>query len=51
MRSHYTYKYGEGDPRITDSLIGRNVTILSHKNNELPKGKRYIIGDQSKITI
>jgi len=37
------------DELITDSVIGRNVEIT--KNNEPPKGKRYIIGDQSKITI
>jgi len=34
---------------ITDSVIGRNVVIT--KNNELPKGKRFIIGDRSKIVI
>jgi hypothetical protein len=39
-----------GDPRITDSLIGRNVTILNHENNLL-KGKRFIIGDPSKLII
>jgi len=40
-----------GDPLITDILVGRNVTILSHKNNILPKGRRFIIGDQSKVVI
>jgi len=39
----------ECDELITDSVIGRNVVIT--KNNELPKGKRFIIGDQSKVTI
>ena len=34
---------------ITDSIIGRNAVI--RKNNELPKGKRFIIGDQSKVII
>jgi len=39
----------ECDELITDSVIGRNVVIT--KNNEPPKGKRFIIGDQSKVTI
>lgn len=39
----------ECDELITDSVIGRNVVIT--KNNELPKGKRFIIGDQSKVVI
>jgi len=39
----------ECDELITDSVIGRNVVI--RKNNELPKGKRFIIGDQSKVII
>ena len=39
----------ECDELITNSVIGRNVVIT--KNNEPPKGKRFIIGDQSKVTI
>jgi glucose-1-phosphate thymidylyltransferase len=39
----------ECDELITNSVIGRNIVIT--KNNEPPKGKRFIIGDQSKITI
>jgi len=34
---------------IMDSVTGRNAAIT--KNNEHPKGKRFILGDQSKITI
>jgi len=34
---------------ITDSVIGRNAVIT--RNNQPPKGKRFILGDQSKITI
>jgi len=34
---------------ITDSVTGRNVAIT--RNNQPPKGKRFILGDQSKITI
>jgi glucose-1-phosphate thymidylyltransferase len=36
--------------RITDSLIGRNVTILNHENN-LPRGHKLIPGDQSTVTL
>ena len=39
----------ECDELITNSVIGRNVII--RKNNELPKDKRFIIGDQSKVII
>ena len=39
----------ECDELITDRIIGRNVVIS--KNNQLPKGKRLIIGDQSKVTL
>jgi glucose-1-phosphate thymidylyltransferase len=39
----------ECDELITDSVIGRNVVIT--KNNQPPKGKRFIIDDQSKVTI
>ena len=35
---------------ITDSLIGRNVTILSHEQN-LPKGSRLILGDMATVTL
>jgi len=36
--------------KITDSLIGRNVTILNHENN-LPRGHKLILGDMSKVTL
>ena len=36
--------------RITYSLIGRRVRILSHEQN-IPKGHRLIIGDTSKVTL
>ena len=36
--------------RITDSLIGRNVTILNQENN-LPGGHKLILGDMSKVTL
>jgi glucose-1-phosphate thymidylyltransferase len=36
--------------RITDSLIGRNVRILSHEHN-IPKGHRLILGDMATVTI
>ena len=36
--------------RITDSLIGRNVTILNHEQN-LPRGHKLIVGDQTTITL
>ena len=36
--------------RITDSLIGRNVTILNHEQN-LPRGHKLIAGDQTTITL
>lgn len=35
---------------ITDSPIGRSVTILSHEHN-LPKGHRLILGDMAKVTL
>ena len=36
--------------RITDSLIGRNVTILNHENN-LPRGHKLILGDMATVTL
>ena len=36
--------------RITDSLIGRNVTILSTEHN-MPKGHKLILGDMSTVKI
>ena len=36
--------------RITDSLIGRNVTILGYEQN-LPKGHRLILGDMATFTL
>jgi glucose-1-phosphate thymidylyltransferase len=36
--------------RITDSLIGRRVKILNYENN-LPKGHKVILGDQSLINL
>jgi len=36
--------------KITDSLIGRNVTILNHEQN-LPRGHKLIVGDQTTITL
>ena len=36
--------------RITDSLIGRNVRILSHEHN-IPKGHRLILGDMAIVTL
>jgi len=38
------------DDRITDSLIGPNSTITSNKNNK-PKSRRFLIGEQSQITL
>jgi glucose-1-phosphate thymidylyltransferase len=35
---------------VTDSIIGRNVKI-THNGKLLPKGKRFIIGDQSQIIL
>ena len=35
--------------RITDSLIGQNVTILNHEHN-LPKGHKLILGDKATVT-
>lgn len=35
---------------ITDSLIGRNVTILSSEQN-LPKGHKLILGDMTTVTL
>jgi glucose-1-phosphate thymidylyltransferase len=37
------------DDRITDSLIGPNSTITSTKNK--PKARRFLIGEQSQITL
>jgi len=36
--------------RITDSLIGRRVRVLSSDQN-LPKGHRLILGDMSTVTL
>jgi glucose-1-phosphate thymidylyltransferase len=36
--------------RITDSLIGRKVSILNHEHN-VPKGHKLILGDQSIVTL
>lgn len=36
--------------RITDSLIGRKVRILSHEHN-IPKGHRLILGDMATVTL
>jgi glucose-1-phosphate thymidylyltransferase len=36
--------------RITDSLIGRKVTILNHEHN-LPRGHKLILGDASRVTL
>ena len=36
--------------RITDSLIGQNVTILNHEHN-LPKGHKLILGDKATVTL
>jgi len=38
------------DDRITDSLIGPNSTITSNKNTK-PKARKFLIGEQSKITL
>lgn len=35
--------------KITNSLIGRNVKLL--RNDSLPKGKRFVIGDNSLIHL
>ena len=35
--------------KIVESLIGKNVSI--EKNDYLPRGRRYIIGDSSKVRI
>lgn len=35
--------------RVTDSLIGRGVKIL--KKDDPPKGKRFVIGDNSEVKI
>jgi len=36
--------------RITDSLIGRKVKILSHEQN-IPKGHKLILGDMATVTL
>lgn len=38
------------DMLITDSIIGRNATITNN-TQLLPKGNRFIIGDQSKVIL
>jgi glucose-1-phosphate thymidylyltransferase len=40
----------ECESRIVDSLIGKNVTILS-ANHEVPKGSRLIVGENSYLKI
>lgn len=40
----------ECESRIVDSLIGKNVTILS-ANHEVPKGSRLIVGENSVLKI
>jgi len=35
--------------RITDSLIGKNVEIVDSAQN-VPKGRKLILGDASKVT-
>ena len=41
--------YIDCDKHITDSLIGRNVQILSYEQN-IPKGHKLILGDMSIVT-
>ena len=36
--------------RIVDSLIGRRVKILGYEQN-IPKGHRLILGNQSTVTL
>ena len=36
--------------RIVDSLIGRNVKILSSEKN-IPRGHRLILGDMTEVTL
>jgi glucose-1-phosphate thymidylyltransferase len=36
--------------RIVDSLIGRNVKILSSEEN-IPRGHRLILGDMTEVTL
>ena len=36
--------------RITDSLIGRKVKILSYEGT-VPKGHRLILGDMATVTL
>jgi len=40
----------EIEDRITDSLIGPNSTITSSKNSK-PRARRFLIGEQSQITL
>lgn len=42
--------YIDIDDRITGSLIGPNSIITSNKNNK-PKARRFLIGEQSQITL
>ena len=35
--------------RIIDSLIGRDARII--KNNRLPKGRSFVIGDSSEVSL
>jgi hypothetical protein len=35
---------------ITDSLIGRNVGILSHEQS-IPRGHGLILGDMATVTL
>ncbi|RLF55967.1 MAG: glucose-1-phosphate thymidylyltransferase [Thermoplasmata archaeon] len=39
----------ENSDRIVDSLIGRGVKII--KKNDFPKGKRFVIGDNSEVSL
>ena len=43
------YTYIENCGRVVDSLIGKEVKIES--NSKLPKGHRFIVGDNSEVMI
>ena len=38
------------EERIVDSLIGPHSTISSNSNNR-PKGRRFILGETSSVTL
>jgi hypothetical protein len=40
----------ECDERIVDSLIGNHCQIISGENH-LPKGRRFVIGENSLINL